>query len=282
VIRVRSADQPTLRDPAASGRVFFVGLFLLAIWQMARLTEFDLLTLFAAFTDPAPRNFLLGFFPPAHSVAFLTLALVETWRTVAIATCGMFIAGLIGLPIAILLTRVLSLSAIGQPQFGGAVFSGFLRRVLRSLMVFLRSVPELIWALLLVRVVGLGPTAGVLAIAISYSGMLGKVYAEIFESVDPLPTLSLLNQGASRLQAFAFGLLPQCSDELISYSVYRWECAVRSSVILGFVGAGGLGQQMDLSMKMFAGDEVCTLLILFVLLVSFADWASQALRKAWE
>lgn len=271
-----------MRDPALRGRAWAGVILFFAIWEMARVTEFDLMGLLRAMTDPAPRAFLLSFFPPAHHPEFLTLALIETWRTVAIATCGLFIAGLFGLPIALVLTRVLSISSLGQPNRSGTWVAAVVRRALRYLMVFLRSVPELIWALLLVRVVGLGPTAGVLAIAITYSGMLGKVYAEIFESVDPAPTLSLLNQGASRLQAFAFGLLPQCSDELISYSVYRWECAVRSSVILGFVGAGGLGQQMDLSMKMFAGDEVCTLLLLFVLLVAFADWSSRILRKVWE
>jgi len=282
VTTVHLGLQPVLRDPALRGRVLSASLFILAVWGMAHLTEFDLIGLIHAFSDPAPRAFILSFFPPAHSFEFLTLAVVETWRTIAIASCGMFIAGLVGVPIAILLTRVLSLSSIGRIDQGGSFVSTLLKRVLRSLMVFLRSVPELIWALLLVRVVGLGPTAGVLAIAITYSGMLGKVYAEIFESVDRAPVMSLLNQGASRLQAFAFGLLPQCSDELISYTVYRWECAVRSSVILGFVGAGGLGQQMDLSMKMFAGNEVCTLLLMFVLLVALADWTSKTLRRVWE
>jgi len=256
-------------------------MLFISIWEMGRLTEFDVNGLWGAVTDPAPRAFLLGFFPPAHSAEFLKLALLETWRTIAIASCGMFFAGLVGVPIALVLTRVLSLSALGNLENGSGWISERVRQFLRYVMIFLRSVPELIWALLLVRVVGLGPTAGVLAIAITYSGMLGKVYAEIFESVNREPTLALLNQGASRLQAFAFGLLPQCSDELISYTVYRWECAVRSSVVLGFVGAGGLGQQMDLSMKMFAGNEVCTLLILFVVLVAVADWTSQILRKVW-
>jgi len=261
--------------------VIALSILVLAVWKMSQLTEFDWIGLIHAFSDPAPRAFLLSFFPPAHSIVFLKLAILETWRTVAIATCGLFIAGLVGFPVAIVLTRVLSLSAIGKTIEASSWISRGMRGVLRSSMIFLRSVPELIWALLLVRVVGLGPTAGVFAIAITYSGMLGKVYAEIFESVDQAPILSLLNQGGSRLQSFAFGLLPQCSDELISYTVYRWECAVRSSVILGFVGAGGLGQQMDLSMKMFAGNEVCTLLLMFVILVSFADWMSKTLRKVW-
>jgi phosphonate transport system permease protein len=135
------------------------------------------------------------------------------------------------------------------------------------LLIFLRSVPEIVWALLFVRAVGLGPTAGVLAIAITYSGMLGKVYAEIFESVDQRPAHALLQAGSGRLAAFAYGILPNVAAELLSYTVYRWECAMRASVVMGFVGAGGLGQQIDLSMRMFAGGEVASMLLTFLLLV---------------
>jgi phosphonate transport system permease protein len=149
----------------------------------------------------------------------------------------------------------------------------------RWLLLVLRSVPELVWALVFVRVVGLGPTSGVLAIALAYSGMLGKVYADILESSDTHATHSLMRNGAGRWQAFLYGLLPQSGAELTSYTVYRWECAIRSSAVLGFVGAGGLGQLMDSSMKMFNGAEVASILLVFVLLVWLADRLSAALRK---
>jgi phosphonate transport system permease protein len=149
----------------------------------------------------------------------------------------------------------------------------------RWLLIVLRSVPELVWALVFVRVVGLGPTSGVLAIALTYSGMLGKVYADILESGDTHATHSLLRNGSGRLQAFLYGLLPQNGAELTSYTVYRWECAIRSSAVLGFVGAGGLGQLMDSSMKMFNGSEVASILLVFMLLVWLADRMSAALRK---
>jgi phosphonate transport system permease protein len=115
---------------------------------------------------------------------------------------------------------------------------------------------------------------------LTYGGMLGKVYAEILESGDAQVTQALLRNGSTRLQAFFYGLLPQNAAELTSYTVYRWECAIRSSVVLGFVGAGGLGQQMDSSMKMFAGGEVATMLLVFVALVALADKLSAALRRA--
>ncbi|MFO6016632.1 PhnE/PtxC family ABC transporter permease, partial [Pseudomonas aeruginosa] len=171
----------------------------------------------------------------------------------------------------------LTLSALPR---GGlpAWWARALRWPVRGLLILLRSVPEIVWALLFVRAVGLGPTAGVLAIAITYAGMLGKVYAEIFESVDPRPTRALLLGGGSRLAAFAYGVLPNAAGEMISYTVYRWECAIRASVVMGFVGAGGLGQQIDLSLRMFAGGEVASILLTFLLLVLLADLLSRFLR----
>ena len=154
-----------------------------------------------------------------------------------------------------------------------------LRWPVRGLLIFLRSVPEIVWALLFVRAVGLGPSAGVLAIAITYGGMLGKVYAEIFESVDPRPARALLAAGSPRLAAFAYGVLPNAAAEVLSYTVYRWECAIRASVVMGFVGAGGLGQQIDLSLRMFAGGEVASMLLTFFALVLLADRLSRLLRN---
>lgn len=195
----------------------------------------------------------------------------------AIATAGMTLALLLAWPLALLATRTLSLSALGG-RMARVPFRA--RQAVRALLVVLRSVPELVWALIFVRVVGLGPTAGVIAIALTYGGMLGKVYAEILESGEAQPTQTLLRNGSSRLQAFFYALLPQTAAELTSYTVYRWECAIRSSVVLGFVGAGGLGQEMDNSMKMLAGGEVLTMLAVFVALVALADHISAGLRRS--
>jgi phosphonate transport system permease protein len=89
----------------------------------------------------------------------------------------------------------------------------------------------------------------------------------------------LLRNGSSRLSALLYGALPEAASELVSYTIYRWECAIRGSVVMGFVGAGGLGQRMDESMKMLAGGEVSSMLIIFVLLVACADLVSRMLRK---
>nr|MDP2191375.1 ABC transporter permease subunit [Rhodoferax sp.] len=267
---------PARRDPAWSARVFWTLAGLVLLWPLLVLTEFKpWLLLEPGALKPAGR-FLADFVPPNLDHDFLALVARETWRTVAIATAGLTLALLLAIPLALLAVRVLSISALTGRM---ALVPAGLRQLVRWLLIVLRSVPELIWALVFVRVVGLGPTAGVLAIALTYAGMLGKVYAEILDSGESHATTSLLRNGSGRLQAFLYALLPQNAAELTSYTVYRWECAIRSSAVLGFVGAGGLGQQMDASMKMFNGSEVATMLLVFMALVWLADRISAWLRK---
>jgi phosphonate transport system permease protein len=268
---------PPRCDPAWLARVFWLGAALVLLWPMLVATEFRPWVLFGAESRGPTLRFLGAFVPPALGSEFLWLVARETWRTVAIATAGITLALLIAIPATLMSTRVLSISALSGRM---TPVPAALRQGLRWGLVLLRSVPELVWALVFVRVVGLGPTAGVLAIALTYGGMLGKVYADILESGETQATRNLLANGAGRLQSFAYGLLPQNAAELTSYTVYRWECAIRSSVVLGFVGAGGLGQQLDNSTKMFAGGEVATMLLVFVALVALADRASAWLRRA--
>ncbi|MDP2005667.1 MAG: ABC transporter permease [Rubrivivax sp.] len=265
------------RDPAWLSRVFWLGAGLVLLWPLMVATEFRPWILVEPANLKVTGQFLATFLPPAHGAEFLAMVARESWRTVAIATAGMTLALVIALPLTLLSTRVLSVSALSGRMARGPFW---LRQAVRWLLIVLRSVPELVWALVFVRVVGLGPTSGVLAIALTYGGMLGKVYGEILESGEAHATQTLLRNGSSRLQAFFFGLLPQNAAELTSYTVYRWECAIRSSVVLGFVGAGGLGQEMDNSMKMFHGGEVFTMLAVFVLLVALADRVSAGLRRS--
>ena len=270
------ASAPARRDPAWTGRVFWALAALVLLWPAVVLTEFNPGQLLEPGALRPALRFLADFVPPRVDGEFLALVARETWRTVAIATAGLTLALLLAVPLALLSVRVLSISALTGRM---ALLPSATRQLVRWLLIVLRSVPELIWALVFVRVVGLGPTAGVLAIALTYGGMLGKVYAEILDSGDPHATSSLLRNGSGRLQAFLYALLPQNAGELTSYTVYRWECAIRSSAVLGFVGAGGLGQQMDASMKMFNGAEVATMLLVFMALVWLADRVSAWLRQ---
>ena len=265
------------RDPDALRR-FLVALIALAIlWPMLQLAQFDVFALFDDRNLKVFGNFLIQFFPPNLQISFLALVLKATLETLAMATAGIALAMLMAIPLGIIITYSLSISRIGPAS--GHQIAKLGRYLARMLMLLLRGIPEIVWALLLVRVFGLGPIAGVLAIAITYGGMLAKVYSEILETENTLPARALLMLGSGRINAFLYGLLPDASQELASYTIYRWECAVRASVVMGFVGAGGLGQLMDQSMKMLNGGEVSTILIMFLLLVLLADYISLIIRR---
>ena len=264
-------------DPAWRGRVAIACVCLAVLWPALVFSEFKPWLLLDAQSLRATGSFLSDFLVPAHDPEFLRMVLRETWQTVAIATAGLALALLLAIPATLIVTERLSVSRLGTGRM--RLPSALLRQAVRWVLVLLRSVPELVWALLLVRVVGLGPTAGVLAIALTYSGMLGKVYSEILESSSAHATDALLANGGSRMSALMYGALPESASELVSYTVYRWECAIRGSAVMGFVGAGGLGQRMEESTRMMAGGEVSTMLIVFVLLVACADLVSRLLRR---
>ncbi|PKM31785.1 MAG: ABC transporter permease [Gammaproteobacteria bacterium HGW-Gammaproteobacteria-11] len=265
------------RDPALLPRLAMGLLAVLLLWPGLVLTEFDLGLLFDPRNSSTLGRFLAGFWPPDLSAEFLAMLGKATLETLAMATAGLALALALAIPLGLMSSKALSVSAVvhGRPSR----WSSAARYPVRLLLMLLRSIPEIVWALLFVRAVGLGPTAGVLAIAITYSGMLGKVFAEICESVDQRPARALMQGGSSRLGAFFYGILPLAAQELTSYTLYRWECAVRASVIMGFVGAGGLGQMIDLSIRMFAGGEVVSILLTFLLLVLLADQLSTLLRR---
>jgi phosphonate transport system permease protein len=272
-----SFQQPRLRDPDALRRATWALVALLVLWPLLLIAEFSPADLFDARNLEVMGGFVGQFFPPNLSGDFLAFALKATIETLAMATAGTALAMLLAVPLGLVLSHSLSISRIGPGPDRGA--GEALRALARIALLILRGIPELVWALLLVRAFGLGPAAGVLAIALTYGGMLGKVYSEILESGDTRPARVLLESGSGRLMAFFYGLLPGAGQELASYTIYRWECAVRASVIMGFVGAGGLGQLMDQSMKMLNGGEVSTILIIFLLLVLLADTLSVSLRK---
>ena len=265
------------RDPDALKRALWLIGALLVLWPLLNIAQFNPAELFDARNLKVMGGFVGQFFPPNLSFEFLQLVFKATIETLAMATAGTALAMLLAAPLGLALSHSLSISRIGPGPGRGR--GATLRAAARFVLLVLRGIPEIVWALLLVRAFGLGPAAGVLAIAVTYGGMLGKVYSEILESGDTRPARALLESGSGRLLAFFYGLLPGAAQELASYTVYRWECAVRASVIMGFVGAGGLGQLMDQSMKMLNGGEVSTILIMFLLLVLLADAISAGTRK---
>lgn len=266
-----------LHDAAPRARLTAIVLGLVVLWPLLALAEFRPWSLFGSDNLRVMANFLAGFVPPSTAPDFLALLGKATLETLAIATAGISLAFLIAAPLATLATRSLAVARIGPGP--GAWRDAGGRTAVRGVLTALRSVPEVVWALVFVRALGLGPGAGVLALAVTYGGMLGKVYAEILESGDTRSARALLEGGSGRLGALFYGLVPGAAQELASYTVYRWECAVRASVVMGFVGAGGLGQLMDQSMKMLNGGEASSILLTFLALVILADGISVAVRK---
>ena len=226
-------------------------------------------------------KFVAGMFPPQLSRDFLALMLRPAIETLQISVMGTVIAVLIGAPLGLLATSSLFWSGVLHERASrrGRWLLGFLPyAVSRALLSVFRAIPEYVWAFMFVRAVGLGPFPGVLAIGVAYGGMLGKVYSEILEGVSPKPLETLQAAGASRRAIVLYGLLPQALPNVIAYTLYRWECAIRASAVLGFVGAGGLGQQIELSMRMFQFDEVLTLLGILFVLVAGVDFVSGRIR----
>jgi phosphonate transport system permease protein len=178
------------------------------------------------------------------------------------------------------------LAALGTqepPTVGASRGDRFLRAVLyhlsRLVLNVFRSVPDILWALVFVVALGLGPFPGTLALAVHSAGILGKLYSEALEAAPARPVEALRATGASALQTFLFGRLPQTMSGFTSLTLYQWECNIRSAAILGFVGAGGIGQQILISMNLFNYPKVATLVGATMIVVLLVDRFSAAVRQ---
>lgn len=276
---------PVDRFPASVNRSTFPYLLTVAFAAVLGASlygaQVDPRLLFEGDTLGNVARFLRGGLPPKLSPDFLRQMVRPLIETVQISIMGTVIAVLIGLPLGLLATSSLAWSGILHERRSrvGRWVLGFVPYALaRAVLSVFRSIPEYVWAFMFVRAVGLGPFPGVLAIGVAYGGMLGKVYSEILEGVDARPLETLHAAGTSRLGLVLYGLVPQALPSFVSYTLYRWECAIRASAILGLVGAGGLGQQVELSMRFFQFDEVFTLLGLLFGLVAAVDFVSGRLR----
>ena len=278
--RAASAVPSTAADRAVFPYAFWLVFGLSLAWSL-RAAQVAPGVLVSAEARANVWRFVRGMVPPDLSPAFLRLMAMPALETIQISIAGTALAVLIRLPLGIVATSTLTWSGIlHERRRGSSRLVGFLPyAVARGVLSVFRSIPEFVWAFMFVRAVGLGAFPGVLAIGVAYSGMLGKVYSEILEGVDPRPIETLQSAGAGRLGLVAYGVLPQALPAFISYTLYRWECAIRASAILGFVGAGGLGQQIELSMRMFAFPEVLTLLGLLGCLVASVDALSAWVRR---
>ncbi len=279
-----ASPAPPPRPPLPAGRFAIFAAASAAILASFQYTGFNPALLFSAESLGAIADFGMGFLPPDLSPGFLATTLEPALETIQLATAGMAVALLFGIPLALMATGTFHL---GGALFEGGTPAGGPRRALsaapywisRLLLNGMRSIPELIWALLFVRLAGLGPAAGILGIGVAYAGILGKVFAEIMEGTDIRPAAALVAAGSTRPRAILYGVFPGSFRTLLSYALYRWECAMRAAAILGFVGAGGLGQQIEISMRMFEHQRTATLILELFLLVALSDVISAHLRR---
>jgi len=224
-----------------------------------------------------------GMFPPDLSPGFLALVAGAVARTLAIGVTGTVLAILLAVPLGILATPTLFRpGALGARD--GALAAVLLvgHLAARGTLRIFRAVPDLLWALLFVVAVGLGPRAGALALGVSYAGVLGRVYADLLEEVDPSAVEVLAASGGRRETLVLFALVPQALPGLVSYSLYSLECAIRSASVLGFVGAGGIGQELQLSMRLFEYRQVSTLLLALLGLMLAGEAVSRLLRRSMQ
>jgi phosphonate transport system permease protein len=142
----------------------------------------------------------------------------------------------------------------------------------------LRSISELIWAVFFVAAVGLGPFPGALALGVNFGGILGRLYAEALENIDPGPVEALAATGASRLQIIAYAMLPQALPQFVTYNLYWFEVGVRSATVLGMVGAGGIGFELVTTIRLFEWRETGVVLLLILAMVTVIDLASTYIR----
>ena len=224
-------------------------------------------------------DFLTRMFPPDLSyIFFLGRATVET---VQIAVWGTLLAVLFSIPLSLLAARnttpliILPWFTETWQRLGLDLLVFHLTRLLLNM---LRGINELIFALIFVSAVGLGPFAGVLAIAIHATGMLAKFCGEEIEGIDQGQVEAVQATGASKMQVILFAVIPQVIPAFISYSIFRFDVSIRSATVLGLVGAGGLGFSLIKTMKLFKYYETATCILVIFLLVAVADWVCSKLR----
>ena len=251
-------------DPRPSfAGIATVALVLAAVAASFAYLAVDYRQLFSGTSMRLMAKFIAEFFPPDLSPAFVAKAAWGALQTFAVAAIGTLLAVVAG--------GVLALPAAGRFGLAG-------RLAARLVLNFLRSVPELVWAALMVIAAGLGPFAGTLALALHTTGVLGRLYAESLENVPALPERALREAGSGRVAAFAYATLPLLTTQGIAYALYRLEMNIRMAAVLGFVGAGGLGQLLYFHLSIFQQAQAATLLIAMFVLVFAVDTFSEAWR----
>ena len=218
----------------------------------------------------AALEFFRALFSPDLSTSFLNIALEASWYTIAYAVAGMTLAIGMGLPLGVVASGVLAGS--GKTRWPMVLGT-------RTFLAAVRSIHELVWAWLFVVAIGLSPMAAILALAIPYGGILGRIYAELLNDVPQEPLSALRASGASQWKILLYGRLVMALPDMLSYTFYRFECAIRAAAIMSFVGIVGLGYQIQLSLDDLLYGQVWTLLFFLIALILLVDVWSMVVRR---
>jgi phosphonate transport system permease protein len=259
---------PPLFDARCKACWFVLGLICLTVASFWTL-ELKWVQFFSLDALRKMGKFVSELLVPELGAKFASKLWWATLETLAMSALGTLLAAVLGLALALPASKTHANDAARW------------RGVTRLLLNALRSIPELVWAALLLISAGLGPFAGTLALALHTAGVLGRLFAESLENAPAGPAFALRARGASESQVFWYATLAQIVPQLISYTLYRWENNIRAAAVLGVVGAGGLGQMLAFHMGLFQMAETSSVLICMILLVALVDAASFAVRRLW-
>ena len=255
---------PALGPPKLSWKAVTGWMLLIAVagwaWQGADMRPLDLVR--------DARNmgtYASSFFPP--DFGDWRLYLKEMVITLHIAIWGTLLAVAFAIPCGLLSSSNVAPAWIHQPM--------------RRLMDAARAINEIVFAMLFVVAVGLGPFAGVLAIFVHTTGVLAKLFSEAVEAIDPQPVEGIRSTGANAVEEVVHGVIPQVMPLWISYSLYRFESNVRSAAVVGMVGAGGIGVVLWEIIRGFQYAQTCAVMIIIIVTVSLIDLVSARVRKAF-
>jgi phosphonate transport system permease protein len=220
-----------------------------------------------------------GFFPPNLNKDDLLTYSLSMLETIQMAIVALVLSIIVAVPLSYMSSRnILDILIPGKTPFH--LFS---KRVIYGSATLVanvfRSINEIIWALIFVSAVGLGPMAGILALGVHTAGVLAKLLSEGNESIDPGPVEALTTTGAGFIKVLVYAVIPQTLPHFVSMALYRFESDVRSASILGFVGAGGIGFYLFDKMRAFENADVCTIIIVIVITVWVLDKFSAVIRK---
>ncbi|HEX9745162.1 MAG TPA: phosphonate ABC transporter, permease protein PhnE [bacterium] len=211
-----------------------------------------------------------GLIRPDFGPDTMKVLLPDMLETIEIALLGTLMAVILAFPLSFLAARnIVGTSPLAQTVYGAT----------RFVFNFLSAIPALIVALIFTVIVGVGPAAGVLALGFHSIGMLGRLFAEALENVDKRPIEGVQSTGANQVETVAYAVVPQIGPLLVAYSIYRWDINVRMSMILGFVGAGGIGVFLQQKINIFSYSQVSTSFILILVTVTLIDLGSSWIQR---